>query len=393
MPEPSSPRAPAIAVVGAGFSGVAAAVAAQRRGARVTLIHGRPGASALYSGAVDGEGPHGGSADGEDADGEVSELASELGLALFREPRPIATREGGIREARGSDRALLDLTAVAGCRVGVVDFGRDDWDARLLARSFDTSDWARRTRTSFVALPVIELAYGVERRIASYDLAARLDDETRSAALAESLLQVGAEVEAFLSGPFLGLSGDLPGRLGTRLGRPVGETTSHPGGAAGARFELRSRALLSRRPIELLSGRVLRVEPGSEGYRIELADASPRVASSVVLAIGGLSAGGIVLGSSATDHPTRPFALSLDAPVSLSLDGQILDSTGSPAGVTLENLGLGALERVGIACRGGRVDDQRGLFACGDALAARSGSVLAALSSGLLAGRLAAEPA
>lgn len=372
-----------ILVIGAGFAGVAAAVTAQERGARVTLIQGRPGASALYSGAVDGEA----------ADPEITELATELGLLLFPEPRPIATREGSVRLVRGADRALLDLGRVAGRRVGVVDFGRDDWDAPLLSRSLGASEWARRTGTEFLALPVTELLHGVERRIAPYDLASRLDDEARATALGESLGSVGTGVEAFLTGPLLGLRGDLPERLEASLRRPVGETTSLPGGAAGARFEARSRALIARRSIELLPGRVIRVEAGPGGYRVELEGSAPRVASAVVLALGGVGAGGIVMGGSTTDRSLRPFRLSLDAPVELSLDGEVLDSTGSLAGPSLENLGLGALERVGIACDGVRVDDRPGLFVCGDAAAARARTVLQALSSGVLAGRLAAEVA
>ena len=113
-----------VLVVGGGFAGVAAAWSAARAGAEVVLVHGVSGASALYSGIVDGD----------RASREARELGRGLGLHIGEPHRAVATREGVVRPALGWDSALLDLDAVAGRRIGVADVGRDDFDAELLAR-------------------------------------------------------------------------------------------------------------------------------------------------------------------------------------------------------------------------------------------------------------------
>ena len=133
MAEPREPLP--VLVIGAGFAGVGAAWAIARAGAKVQLLHARAGASALYSGIVDGPTPG----------AETLELGMRLGLSIAGAPRAVATREGVVRSAMGRDRALLDLEALAGRRIAVADIGRDDWDARLLAQSFAGSPWARRT--------------------------------------------------------------------------------------------------------------------------------------------------------------------------------------------------------------------------------------------------------
>ena len=71
---------------------------------------------------------------------ELLEFSAALGVwDLVPTLRRVATLEGNVRPARGSDRALLDLERCAGKRVAVVDLERDDWDAPLLAKSFAAS--------------------------------------------------------------------------------------------------------------------------------------------------------------------------------------------------------------------------------------------------------------
>jgi hypothetical protein len=116
-------------------------------------------------------------------------------------------------------------------------------------------------------------------------------------------------------------------------------------------------------------------------------------AEAVVLATGGVAAGGIEL-AWVPEHGVHGFRLPFDAPVLLSIDGEPGDSGGSLYGVSLETRGLGLLERVGvhadrdgIAFRGGV--SSAGLFVAGDALAERPRTVFEALRSGIRAGRAA----
>jgi hypothetical protein len=80
--------------------------------------------------------------------------------------------------------------------------------------------------------------------------------------------------------------------------------------------------------------------------------------------------------------------------VALALDGEPGDSGGSLYGASLEMRGLGVLERVGIhaSATGGVLDGNStagGLFVAGDAVAARSRTVLEAVRSGIRAARAA----
>lgn len=368
-----------VAVVGAGFAGLAAAWAAARAGRDVVLLDASAGASALYSGIVDGAVPA----------AEALELARLLALDVGSAPRRVATHEGNVRAAAGRDRALLDLEPLAGRRIALLDLGRDDWDAELLARAFSASPWSRRTRTEFVSMRVDALREGVERRIASYDLALRLDDSARVESLAEQMRASATDAAAWLAPPLLGVRSDVASELGRKLGRPVGETSSTSGGVAGARFELRRDRLVAECGIQALRARVAQVRAEGAALRVELG-AEGFLARSVVLAVGGVAAGGIVL---ASEHGERlSFELSLHADVELQLDGEVCDAGSSSWGPSFARKGLGLLERVGLrADTKGRVSGALPLFAAGDVLAERPRSVLEALGSGTRAGLAASQ--
>jgi glycerol-3-phosphate dehydrogenase subunit B len=369
-----------VIVIGGGFAGVAAAWAASRAGARVVSIHDVSGASSLYSGIADGEQPS----------AEARELGARLGLVIAEAPRAIATREGIVRASIGRARAVLDLESVAGGRVGVIDVGRDDFDAELLARSFEASDWAARTGTRFGVVRANVLASGSERRIGPYDLACVFDVEARQSALASAL---DTSVDAWVFGPWLGLETDAAARLSQKLGRPIGEVSSPPGGAAGARFENARRALLTELGVECVRARVDAVKGGASGelpFEVALEGDVKLAARAVVLALGGVLSGGIEL-ASADAQPPRACRLSLDADVSLDLDGEVFDGVSSLAGMSFQTFGLGAIERVGVRADGeGRLRRGARLYAAGDVIASRPRTVLAALESGIRAGRSAA---
>lgn len=378
-----------LAVIGAGAAGVAAAWTAARAGAEVSVVHDRAGATALYSGALDRvpwESDHAPS----EPDPEFHELAKALGVwTLDVRERWVATPAGVLRPAHGIDLALLNLAELGGRRVAVADVERDDWNALALARSFADSAWVREARVEFVPVPVPGLSRGDERRISVYDFARLHDEPSRADALVEQLRRAGA-ADAWLVGPWLGTELETAKRVRAALGRPIGETTSPPGGPAGARFERARDRLLRGSGVELVRGAVEVIEPRGRGWTLHVAGGEPIEADAVVVAVGGVAAGGVELERPRLGHKGgASFRLSLRAPVRFELDGKELDAASTLHGVDFDALGLRALERVGVASDGPRAVGQTTLFVAGDVVAARPRTVLEAARAGIAAARAA----
>ncbi|RYZ04986.1 MAG: FAD-binding protein [Myxococcales bacterium] len=370
-----------VVVVGAGFAGVAAAWAARRAGATVTVVDGGPGASSLYCGGVDGL-----------RAGVPEELLSALGLRLAKDTH-IATREGVVRTTDGRDSALLDLAPLAGKHVGVVDVPRDDWDGPLLARSFAASDWARSTGTRFELVPLPLLEKGHERRVSSYDFAAGFERPERPAWLAE-VLKAKAGPNAWLFGPWLGLTRSLAAELSRATGVPVGEVTSPPGGAAGARFELRRDALLASLAVERVTGRVTEVLTTGGDVTVRLEGGVVVVGGALVVASGGFVGGGLLLSGALSGADPAGFELAIRGLPPVLLRGELAQPVSSLFGVDLAARGRGLLEHVGLpVAHDGRVSASSAVFAAGDVVGPVPPSVGQALESGLRAGAAAAGTA
>ncbi len=374
-----------IAVIGGGIAGAAAAFGLAQKGVRAVVYFESSGSSGLYSGALDFE--------LWDRVGELTRI--EPGLARFAEalgvwrleasPLCVATHEGNVRPTRGSDSAVLDLGPCAGKRVAVVDLERDDWDAPLLAKSFASSAWARQTNTHFHEARVRALLSGFERRIAGYDFAALHDAPERLSGLLSALQLSGVQPDAWLFGPWLGIERQAAAELSSALGVPVGETTSALGGAAGARFD-NARDRLLARVADVERGRVTKVEPSVAGYVVSASQGEAREFSAVVLATGGVAAGGVALERSFERHGGTGFRLSFAAPVPLELEHEVFEGVSSLSNVDFVARGLSTLLDVGIATgSGGDVRGRPGLFAAGDAIAGRPRMALEAARTGLCA--------
>lgn len=380
-----------VAVIGAGIAGAAAAYEIYRQGGRATVFHDVAGSSGLYSGALDLE-PWDRAADVGPLERELAEFSNALDAWEFAPTaRCIATIEGNVRPARGSDRALLDLQRCAGKRVGVVDLERDDWDAALLAKSFGGSAWAVRTRTEFLPVPIKALKNGFERRISGYDFAALHDAPERARGLELALRESGVTPDAWLFGPWLGIERALAQQLSAALGVPTGETTSAPGGAAGARFE-NARDRLLARTADVERARLVGIERRGSGYCLRLRDRVAQEFPAVVLATGGVAAGGVALERSFERRGGTGFRLSFAAPFALQLDDEVVEGVSSLSSIDFVERGLGALLDVGIATRvDGSVRDSPGIFVAGDAVAGRPRTALIAAQSGIGAARSALE--
>lgn len=370
-----------VVVVGAGFAGLAAAFAAQRGGASVTVVQQGAGGSALYAGVVDGS--------LASLEPGSAHLLNELGRALGLDLSPhcvVPTREGIIRSASGADQALLNLAPLAGKRVGLVDVPRDDWDAPLLLRSFNESEWARASGTSFVLLPLPLLEKGHQRRVSAFDFAAGLERAERPGWLAQ-LLKAHAGPDAWLFGPWLGIKQPLARELSAAAGVPVGEVTSPPGGAAGARFELRRDALLQSLGAEQVLARLLEVQVADNQLTLRLQGGATLSADALVLATGGLVSGAVELSGSLSGAEPAGFELGIAGLPPLQMRGELGRPVSSLFGVDLATRGRLLLERVGLAVQAdGHVLGASRVLAAGDLLAPTPPSVGHALVSGLLAG-------
>jgi glycerol-3-phosphate dehydrogenase subunit B len=379
-----------VAIIGAGIAGAAAAFEIARQGGRATVFHDLTGSSGLYSGALDFElWDRAGEAGALES--ELAEFSKQLGAwQLGPAARRVATLEGNVRPARGTDSALLDLERCAGKRVAIVDLERDDWDAPLLAKSLSSSAWAVQTQTRFFAARAQILQKGFERRISGYDFAALHDAPERAQELQTALRESGVSADAWLFGPWLGIERPLAQELSAALAVPVGETTSAAGGAAGARFE-QARDRLLGRMADVERGRLVSIErQDSSYYRLQLHGRAPQEFRVVVLATGGVAAGGVALERSFERRGGTGFRLSFAAPVALELDREVVEGVSSLASVDFAERGLGALLKVGIATRAdGSVRDNPGIFVAGDAIAGRPRTALIAAHSGFEAARSA----
>ncbi len=380
-----------VIVVGAGIAGTAAAWAACAAGASVHVIHDRPGASALYSGALDVEpwqlaasfslDPH-----------VVSFAAAFEAWTVGSSAQRIVTTAGVVRPARGSDTALLDLEPLAGKSIAVLDVAAHSFDARLLALSASAQPWAQQTGTRFLPVKVEGVFSEEELRYGDWDLAHLHDDPARLGALAQKLRAATGEQAAWLVGPWLGTEVGIVEALREQMDVAVGETTSPPGGAAGARFEHARDRLLGELGVTRTRARVakvIRTEAGlslTHGTTTETTDA-------VILATGGIAVGGLRLDAARPEHPGGAcFHPSVEAGLKLELDGHDVERVSTLHGVDFTAVGLGVLERVGIATDDGvRARGHERLLVAGDAVAGRPRTALEAVRAGVVAGKLAAS--
>jgi anaerobic glycerol-3-phosphate dehydrogenase len=392
-----------IAVIGGGVAGTAAAWAARRGLADVTAIFDRAGASSLYSGALDDVPWEEGGLDAP-LDSEVLAFSVALDAwSVGTKSARVATPDGVLRPARGRDSSLLDVAAVTGGRVAVVSTRVDGWDAPVLARSLAESAWARRTRTRFEVVHVDDVFDAAEGRASVHDLATLHDDPERLKRLAARLRERRDAPDAWLFGPWLGAAPGVGEALSQLLGKPCGETTSLPGGPAGARFDVSRDALLANGGVQIRQERIQSLEP--RGKRHLVAGSGGGLTTNdggfdaVILAIGGLVGGGIVLNESAvaTDDAALAsgslhwgaFRPSVRSRVEIGLSGRTLDRASSERGLDLAALGMTALERVGILCDGAVARGASSIFVAGDVVADHPRTALGAARSGILAARAA----
>jgi glycerol-3-phosphate dehydrogenase subunit B len=206
---------------------------------------------------------------------------------------------------------------------------------------------------------------------------------------------------AVLLGPWLGANVPRAAALSAAVGLPCGEALAGVGAAPGLRFEAARHRLLESIGARRVRDRAARVvrEDGGAGFAIFLEAGETKLAAdAVVLAVGGLAAGGLVYappehaaGASLPPLAKVPFELSVEAPVVLSTgESDRMDVIASMHGPELDLRAWPVLESVGIRCEHGLAAP--GVYAAGDVVAGRPRTMLEAVESGLAAAKaLAAE--
>jgi len=407
-----------VVVIGSGIAGTAAALAAARAGAEVTIVMGAPGATVLAGGALD-DVPW---EDARSGRGEPRALLAEDARSVLDDlegydvpegQAVLVARTGIVRLARGRDRALLSVATSGPGDVMVTDVAHAGWDALALARSWSASREAAGRGLRFVAVKASVLAHTDERAFTDADLAARHDDPERLAWLAARLSEALARAEQVerVSGvvlpPWLGASRERATELSRLVGLPCGEALGGVGGPSGLRFEHARDRATERRGVRVVQGRACRVAPAEElAWHVDL---SPRSlgtldADAVVLATGGLLGGGFeytpsgaTLGGALPSAPRSLARVTLDAPVTLGARGDAGDTSslfgGAPETHAWPYQADPLLDRLGVPVDDhGRVrGESRGLYAVGELAADRPRTWLAALSLGARAGGSAAS--
>ncbi len=387
---------PSVAVIGAGAAGTASAWCLRRAGLDVTVFSHRAGATSLGAGALDFASPGARVVEPSSValSGDALEFARALGVWCLT-PGSVVTRQGLVRSTLGRDEGLLDLEQLRGRRIAVADLERDDWDAPGLARALGASAWAASTRSSFEAVRVPALRRGAERRISAYDFAALHDHPERSGWLAGLLREASPGFDGWLLGSWLGLEPGVPARVRDLVGLPLGEVTSPLAGPAGARFDAASRRLFVETGVKQREERVARVSRSGSTWSLLAGDENDERGffefSAVVLAVGGVAAGGIMLAADPVSG-RNGFRLAISAPARLALDGEVTDRVSSLYGPDFEATGFGPLERVGVelTSEGWVRSDagaEVGLVAAGDCASARPRTLLEAVNSGCAAAR------
>lgn len=417
-----------VVVIGAGWAGLAAALAAREAHADVVVVDGGLGASSLGPGVLDDvpwddreraartlgaslimrpDPASGGIAT------DLAWLASALGadryaVAEVGAPLPIvATTAGRLRTASALDTALLDLARLSeGSKVLVPRVDRASWDADAIVRHLADDPHAIARSLSFTACEADVLRYDDERRIPDADLAARHDDDTRLQWLATQLRDTIARAggaAAMLLGPWLGVAVPRAAQLGRTLGVAIGEAGVATAATAGLRFERAFALATARAGVRTVRGRATRVERRDGRAVVHLGSGDSLDADGVVLAVGGLGGGGIVFdppehgsGAEGAEAMRAPFRLSVACGVRVEARGDV-GVAGSAFGPSFDEAAWpsggvpGGLEVVGVRTDGdGRVGGE-GVFAAGDVIVSRARTVGEAVASGRRAGRAAAS--
>lgn len=372
-----------VAVIGAGAAGcvAAAAAAGARRGARVIVVDGGSGATALSSGAVDVASADLAAADPLDPGLPIAAAAEALALRVPRHPYArvgacgrdqlgaalellralasdveliggavdapglvVATSLGTARPVALAQQTLAvgRLDRLAGMRVGVGHFGRIghfDGRATVATMRLAASMAAPVRRFEPFPLEVKYLRRGRDARSGVFELARRFDEEPMIDGLARAVvatLRAGSRLQHLLLPPLIGLAHPRASlqRLSQALGLPVSELAALPPSIPGWRLAQALLRGLASHGVEVIRGRAIAAAAADGAlHHIEVLEAGAQIARTlharrIVLATGHLIGGGL-RGDGELREPLLGLPVTLD-------DGAAATGTGWLAGDYLQ---------------------------------------------------------
>lgn len=257
-----------VAVIGAGVTGVAAALAAQRRGARTCLIRSAPGTTALCSGAWAGPLP-----------AELRTALAEAGIPLEKTERPLLHERGRKVSCDFAAASHVHATAQPDAVVCGI-FGYPQFHAPALARVWSPAAPLRAVTIQLPGTPAggwttVSLAAAIERNTDAF--IAELPD----APLLLLPAVLGAEQHAAVH--------ERLRSAGLRVAEVLAGTPSLP----GWRLRLALEQVISAHNITVFDGRA-RVAETERGRVLSVRIANETIqSSSFVLATGKFAGGGI----------------------------------------------------------------------------------------------------
>ncbi|AKF03319.1 FAD-dependent oxidoreductase [Sandaracinus amylolyticus] len=328
-----------VLVVGAGIAGLSAALAASRAGAKVLVIDGGAGATALSGGAWDVATTHDPFATPRmldralDAHRDPAHPWSRLPRALSREAileshqalsdalsiyPPLgahvdgalaATELGLMRRAALVQHAVLDLAPIPNARIAVAWMrALRSFDGPFLAASLNEQAVRAGDARRFVAVEVELFRRAGDVTLLPHEIAALLDagDARRRLVTTLSRALGGASFDAVLVPPLLGLEDDrVRALVETGIELPIGEVVESLAGAQALRLARRITVALERASITRREARVARVT----GSEVHLTDGTTLRAGAVVLATGKHVGGGVVSASHELREPLADLPL------------------------------------------------------------------------------------
>ncbi len=295
-----------VAVIGAGICGLSAAWTLASAGVTVEVISRGSGATEQSSGAWDD------CSDPRARNPEDTSWMSELDFVTHEsQPVVVASNVGVVRSAVAVNSAILRLSDFQQQIIGVLDVGRDDFDAHWLARSWSEQPWATATGTRFVPIELDGVFDSTETKwpLAAFCRILDQEERVRRAERALSALEPRlGDVRVLLGGPWLGTRpvGDFPvGRL-LRRSVPWFEVLHGLEGPFGSRFVQLRASMLGKLGVEFHDEWVERLIERVDGVDVLVGRAPSddekttfegRRYDGVLLCRGGLLGGGVRLQS------------------------------------------------------------------------------------------------
>lgn len=288
-----------VVVLGAGVSGTAAALAAAQSGARVCVMTGPPGASALFAGAWRGPCPE-----------ALRSALAQIGYVLHARETALPHAAGHVTLSDFATAPHLSASLDDGAVVCAIA-GLPAFDAPQLARQWSHHSGAAITATSLLIDNTPASGW------ATTALAAQIERSRQS--FSAALRALGARriiLPAVLGRAY---DGELHARLANEAGCAVGEALAMPPSLPGWRLHGALRAALGAAGVTIVDERAVAHSANGRVEHVTRANGDVVHARTFILATGKFIGGGIEAGTTFREP-------ALDCPVWVEHLGDIFET-------------------------------------------------------------------